>query len=254
MSERHEYLSQIFGEGALQINTISIGEKTYGDFNRLDGILPLENVKSQNFGFRSLRVGPEHLAEHYIGPTILPAYRIVELAAMTGEEQNVAQIEHLDFKRIIKPGDCLIAFNDARRRMIVTRKLNGNMQEVMDADIAFDEVGLKPFETGSILEITAQTIAANIMQTSNGHDVRYPIMRSLGRLAVQDPRLTQHLNVIPNSIKLVDPERQILQTSAEIKSDYNKTVAVIDDLCIEMATASQIEIYDTDGRTEQVYA
>lgn len=248
MTEKDEYLSSILGDGALAIQTFTIGEKTYGDFNRIETIDPITDVRFQDERILSLKVKPEHLSGHFAGPATLPAYRMLELGAMTGKGQKIAGIHNAQFNKIIKPDDCIMAFSNAKNEVVITRRQNGNMQEIACATMDFDDIGLDPFEAGIMLEIASQTIVSNIIKSySENGTIRYPVILSMEKMSVLDTSLTQHLNVIPSLINKLDDKGNYL-ASANIKSDYNRTVATVDDIVLKLATEREIELYDALGR------
>ncbi len=244
MKEQNAYLAQILGEQALQIDILNGGHTLYGEFNDKDKS-PLTNVKFRNGRFISLAVAEEHLAGHFAGPKTLPAYRMLELAAMVGG--NVTQVKDAKFNKIVTPGDQLTIFKTPSQS-IIARKKDGEMQDVASASMTFNEEGLSPYEMGIVLEIAAQTLVANIVQDQPPSDeLLYPLILHVGSIDVVHSDLTNYLNAQPTRFEPL-PEQNRFLASAQILSDGNNVVANVEDILFEFASKRRIGMYDAMGR------
>ncbi len=244
MKERNAYLGQILGDQALQIDILNGGHTLYGEFNNKDKS-PLTNAQYKNSRFISLTVAEEHLAGHFAGPKTLPAYRMLELAAMVGG--NVTQVKDAKFRKIVTPGDQLTIFK-ALNQSIIARKMDGEMQDVASASMTFDEEGLSPYEVGIVLEIAAQTLVANIAQEQPPSDeLLYPLILGVGNIDIVQSDLTNYLNAQPTMFKSLPQQNRFL-ASAQILSDGNNVVANVEDILFEFASERRIGMYDAMGR------
>lgn len=245
MSEKDPYLSQIFGEDALQINILKGVHTLYGEVNQ-KAVVPLQHVEFGNNGMVCLTISDEHTSGHFTGPKTFPAYRMLELGALVGG--RVKQVTNASFNKIVTPGDKLKAFVEPNKHVAILRRNNGTMQEVANASMLFDEQGLLPHELGTTLEIAAQTTVANMAQNMPEMQGLYPIMLEVGSINVQHSQLTTYLTARPTGVEQIDDN--MFKASADIKSDSDFTVARVEDMVFKLATERRIHIYNSLGRSE----
>lgn len=253
MAESDNYLSRIFGEGALKIDPVKSGDLILGSFHLKNSVPPLAGAQPLPDSQLELAVSQVICSGHFSGPTTFPAYRMIELCAMVQSGPHITHINKAEFRRIVKPGDVIVASGPGDGRTTLTRELSGRSQVVAQADISVADHGCNPHELGMLLEVAAQTIIANVGEaisgpaTRNDEQLLFPLLLRLKSLRIINPRETEQLVVIPTHISNLDPKKRIT-ASAHIWGDDDAPIAQATDIQFEFATSRKVDQYDTFGR------
>lgn len=248
MAEVDAYLSRIFGDGAVAIETENYGDLIRGYFDWENEVVPLSGVVLSEDGRALLTVTEEHLSGHFLVPQTMPAYRMLEFCAMTGGGQKVHEVFDARFARIVHPGDLLTAFHFTEPYTKITREWNHNFQDVARMDIKYSEQGLKPHAVGVLLEIAAQTAVANIVRNIPYPDeVVYPLIVGVGDIVIYTANVKGIMTIEPTQIVNVG-ESSRFTANVIIYNDYSDILAKVNAIQFVFASANMIATYDAFGR------
>lgn len=246
MAERNKYLARIFGERALQIETIQIGPVLIGSCRLKRKVNPMEGVLHGERGL-SLAVTDVHTSGHFLapGPMTLPAYRMVEMGGVLGDGERVVSLSRWNFLKVVTPGDKIEGMRTGRSITI-----SRNKQPVAEGLIEFGRQGLEPHKFGMLLEVAAQTIVANVFNDRpNTEEVLYPLISGVDRIQVLTPAVEDRLCASPTTIRVL--KGRDFSGGVVIANNLCRSVALVEGVSFLFATAREVEWLNSYKRSSE---
>ncbi len=237
--EAKQYLSEIFGPQALQINLANSPEGLIGRFEWSNAPEPLRmNIDSP------FTILPKDCSGHFNEYQTLPAYKMLELLAGITGFDSFNMINTGIFERIVAPGDKLIVKGETmpihnRTYFLERLKPDGDSQVVAFADIFPSARGYSAQQLSIMLELAAQTLVATIAQRNKLSEQIVPLITNVKEIMVIAPVFLDQVEIKPFDVTQVG--NKLFSGGAHIFNHDGHAAAVITNIDFKFVPQSNLE-------------